>query len=36
MRGSIAIWHDTFPIDADGYAPRVEVHVNIWRNNRSR
>ncbi|OAI30875.1 hypothetical protein A1351_00655 [Methylosinus sp. R-45379] len=33
MRGSIAIWHDTFPIDADGYAPRVEVHVNIWRNN---
>jgi hypothetical protein len=33
MRGSIAIWHDTFPIDADGYAPRVEVHINIWRNN---
>lgn len=33
MRGSIAIWHDTFPIDANGYAPRVEVHVNIWRNN---
>lgn len=33
MRGSIALWHDTFPIDADGYAPRVEVHINIWRNN---
>jgi hypothetical protein len=33
MRGSIAIWHDTFPIVADGYAPRVEVHVNIWRNS---
>jgi hypothetical protein len=33
MRGSVAIWHDTLPIDADGYAPRVEVHVNIWRSN---
>lgn len=33
MRGSIAIWHDTLPIDADGYAPRVEVHINIWRND---
>ncbi|QUS38087.1 hypothetical protein RPMA_03870 [Tardiphaga alba] len=33
MRGSVTIWHDTSSIDADGYAPRVEVHVNIWRNN---
>ncbi|MBP0440509.1 hypothetical protein [Tianweitania sediminis] len=32
MRGSIAVWHDTFPIDAAGYAPRAEVHINIWRN----
>lgn len=32
MRGSIAIWHDTFGNDAEGYAPRVEVHINIWRN----
>jgi hypothetical protein len=32
MRGSIAIWHDTFANDAEGYAPRVEVHINIWRN----
>lgn len=33
MRGSIALWQDTVPIDADGYSPRVEVHINIWRNN---
>jgi hypothetical protein len=33
MRGSIAIWHNTLPLDADGYAPRIEVHINIWRNN---
>jgi hypothetical protein len=33
MRGSVAIWHDTSPIGADGYAPRVEVHINIWRSN---
>ena len=32
MRGSIAIWHDTIADEAEGYAPRVEVHVNIWRN----
>lgn len=34
MRGSIAIWHDTFSSDADGYAPRAEVHINIWRNDK--
>jgi hypothetical protein len=33
MRGSVAVWHDTFPIDADGYAPRVEMHINIWRSD---
>lgn len=33
MRGSVAIWHDTSPIGAEGYAPRVEVHINIWRSN---
>jgi hypothetical protein len=32
MRGSIAIWHDAIADEAEGYAPRVEVHVNIWRN----
>ncbi|WP_140943600.1 hypothetical protein [Prosthecodimorpha hirschii] len=32
MRGSIAIWHDTFANDAEGYSPRVEIHINIWRN----
>ena len=33
MRGSIAIWHDKRSDAAEGYAPRVEVHVNIWRNS---
>ncbi len=33
MRGSIALWHDTTEANAAGYAPRVEVHINIWRNN---
>lgn len=33
MRGSIVLWQDTFPIDANGYAPRLEVHVNLWRNS---
>ncbi|SFG44838.1 hypothetical protein [Methylobacterium gossipiicola] len=32
MRGSIAIWQDKIADAAEGYAPRVEVHVNIWRN----
>lgn len=32
MRGSIAIWHDTIAEEAEGYAPSVEVHINIWRN----
>ncbi|MER9738601.1 hypothetical protein NKJ31_15685 [Mesorhizobium sp. M0133] len=34
MRGSIAIWHDTLADDANGYAPRVEVHINIWKGER--
>ena len=34
MRGSIAIWHDTLADGADGYAPRVEIHINIWKSNR--
>ncbi|MCX7322004.1 MAG: hypothetical protein NT113_21860 [Hyphomicrobiales bacterium] len=33
MRGSVAIWHDTSSNGAEGYAPRVEVHINIWRSN---
>ncbi len=32
MRGSIAIWHETIAEEAEGYAPSVEVHINIWRN----
>lgn len=34
MRGSIAIWHDTLANDANGYAPRVEAHINIWKGER--
>jgi hypothetical protein len=40
MRGSIAIWHDTLDDGAKGYAPRAEIHINIWkgdkRNNKRR
>jgi hypothetical protein len=34
MRGSIAIWHDTPADGAHGYAPKVEIHINIWKGNR--
>ncbi len=34
MRGSIAIWHDARDDGANGYAPRVEIHVNIWKGDR--
>lgn len=34
MRGSIAIWHDKDENGANGYAPRVEVHINIWKGDR--
>jgi hypothetical protein len=33
MRGSIAIWRDAEFIKASGYAPKVEAHINIWRNS---
>ena len=34
MRGSIAIWHEKEKDSANGYAPRVEVHVNMWKGDR--
>jgi len=33
MRGSIAIWSEATPIEAAGYAPKIEAHINIWRNS---
>lgn len=36
MRGSIAVWYDAEGDDAQGYAPRVEVHINIWKGSRSK
>jgi len=34
MRGSIAIWHDASTDGAKGYAPKIELHINIWKGNR--
>lgn len=34
MRGSIAIWHEKEKDSANGYAPRVEVHINMWKGDR--
>lgn len=35
MRGSIAIWHDKEEDSANGYSPRVEIHINIWKGDRN-
>lgn len=34
MRGSIAIWYEKEKDSANGYAPRVEVHINMWKGDR--